>query len=86
MSHGSSTEERRVPNEEDTTFPQRFGVRYVRGCMVLEMRDEAGTLLNDPSNQEGGGIPQGTKRFIKVSLDPSQFAMDRKEGNDVYQV
>jgi intron-binding protein aquarius len=76
-----------VPNEEDSTFPQRFGVRYVRGCMVLEMRDEAGVLLNDPSCQDGEGrSPQGTKRFIKVSLDPAQFAMDRSHGNEVYQV
>lgn len=76
-----------MPNEEDSTFPQRFGVRYVRGCMVLEMRDEAGVLLNDPSGQDGEGrSPQGTKRFIKVSLDPAQFAMDRRDGNEVYQV
>jgi len=81
--------ERRVPDEEDTTFPQRFGVMCVRGCMVLEMRDEAGVLLNDPaaSHHEGGGrtIPQGTKRFLKVSLDPSQFAADVDEGKEVYQ-
>jgi hypothetical protein len=55
--------------------------------MVLEMRDEAGVLLNDPSAQDGEGRnPQGTKRFIKVSLDPAQFAIDRRDGNEVYQV
>lgn len=69
---------KQLPDEEDITFPQRFGVQFVRGCEVLEVRDEGGNLLNDPiayqDNQSGEA--QGKKRFIKVALDPAQFAWD----------
>ena len=77
---------RRVSDEEDFTFPSRYGVVAVRGCMVLEIRDEAGTVLTDPTNvsgntedDHGDDKPKGTKRFIKVTLDPAQYAEDSKK-------
>jgi intron-binding protein aquarius len=75
---GKNGEERRVPDEEDCTFPRRFGVKAVRGCMVLEVRDEAGTLLSDPAFMQEGGMPaaKGKLRFLRVALDPAQFALD----------
>jgi len=83
---------KQLPDEEDITFPQRFGVQFVRGCEVLEVRDEGGNLLNDPiayqDNQSGEA--QGKKRFIKVALDPAQFAWDthgrHNLGTHLYQV
>ena len=80
--------ERRVPDEEDVTFPRRFGVTAVRGCMVLEVRDQKGTVLTDPAlawqqpsensnDQEAAPTgPKGTKRILRVSLDAAQYALD----------
>lgn len=84
--------DRRVPDEEDCAFPERYGVTAVRGCMVLEVRDEAGVLLSDPAlAYEEGGKPQpkGKRRFLRVALDPAQYAQDAtghgsKLGVDVY--
>ncbi|CAB9509258.1 Intron-binding protein aquarius [Seminavis robusta] len=73
--------DRRVPDEEDGTFPQRFGVAAVRGCMVLQVRDEQGNVLSDPSSKES---PSGTKRIFRVALDPAQYVMDRKVGTELY--
>jgi len=82
------TKERRVPDEEDVTFPRRFGITAVRGCMVLEVRDQKGTLLTDPalawqqSSEVGDDReaaptgPKGTKRILRVSLDAAQYALD----------
>jgi intron-binding protein aquarius len=38
---GRNGEEIRVPDKEDCTFPLRYGIMAVRGCMVLEVRDVA---------------------------------------------
>jgi len=84
--------DRRVPDEEDFTFPERYGIQAVRGCMVLEVRDEAGTILSDPAlaYEEGGRPdPKGKRRFLRVALDPAQYAADAlgrgsKLGTDVY--
>lgn len=35
--------------EEELDFPQRFGVRCVRGGEVFEVRDEDDVPLNDPT-------------------------------------
>lgn len=79
--------ERRVSDEEDTTFPERFGVMVVRGCMVLHIRDEAGKILSDPTNRGSSGSSTTTKRILRVSLDPAQYAMDARSkfGTKVYE-
>lgn len=71
--------DRRVLDEEDFTFPQRQGIQAVRGCMVLEVRDEAGVVLSDPAlaYEEGGRPePKGKRRYLRVALDPAQYAAD----------
>ena len=35
--------------EENLDFPQRYGVRYVRGGEVFEYLDEENIVLNDPT-------------------------------------
>ena len=35
--------------EEELDFPQRFGIRVVRGGEVFEVRDEDDVPLNDPT-------------------------------------
>ncbi len=67
----------------DCTFPRQYGVRAVRRCMVLEVRDEAGTILFDRSaSGEGGGgtVPKGKLRFLRVALDQAQYALDALGG------
>ncbi|KAL7520869.1 hypothetical protein ACHAWX_005564 [Stephanocyclus meneghinianus] len=71
--------DQRIPDEEDFTFPQRYGIQAVRGCMVLEVRDEAGVVLSDPAlaYEEGGRPePKGKRRYLRVALDPAQYAAD----------
>jgi len=77
----------RVPDDEDSTFAKRYGVKAVRGCMVLQVRDEDGTILSDPSLQANEHRHRGTKRILRVALDPAQYSMDSKSkrGTDVYQ-
>mmetsp|Transcript_10530 Transcript_10530/g.15516 ORF Transcript_10530/g.15516 Transcript_10530/m.15516 type:complete len:1088 (+) Transcript_10530:1-3264(+) len=83
---------RPIPDEEDATFPKRFGITAIRGCMVLQVRDENGTILSDPSYQldEGKKPPKGNKRFVRVALDAAQYAADANGtgsplGLDVYK-
>lgn len=80
--------DRKISDEEDVTFPSRYGIVSVRGCMVQEIKDESGTVLNDPTaffekkgnEDEEQEKPKGTKRFIKVALDPAQYARDSSNG------
>ena len=80
MATTSQTEERKVPDEEDFSFPTRYGITAVRGVTVLEVRDEAGVVLSDPSlahDDEGRKLqPKGKRRFLRVALDQAQFAVD----------
>ena len=80
---GAPEGRRRVPDEEDLRFPARFGLVAVRGCAVLELRDQAGDLLNDPAARHDGrgyddkkAEPGVTRRKVRVALDPAQFRAD----------
>lgn len=79
---------RRVPDEEDSTFPQRYGVTAVRGCMILQVKDEEGTILSDPSVSSPAEAAKSTKRTFRVALDPAQYVADRNSpmGVELYQV
>lgn len=70
----------KVPDEEDFTFPARYGIVAVRGCEVLEMMDEAGKVMNDMGGASRPGerqrAPTGTKRTLRVLLDPAQYHSD----------
>jgi intron-binding protein aquarius len=94
--------DKQMPDEEDFTFPQRFGVVAVRGCMVLEVRDSEGNILSDSSKvfqkktsnvHKVKGVKKvaNFKRFLTVSLDPAQYAADATGsgsalGTKVYQM
>lgn len=84
MGGGNSSAEQRLHDEDDRTFPERFGVVLVRGCTILQVRDEAGKDISDPSNE---GKPSGTRRIYRVALDPMQFSMDLNSpsGTDIYK-
>ena len=81
--------ERRIPDDEDSTFADRFGVTLVRGCMVLHVRDEEGNIISDPSMEnKDKAKQQSTKRILRVALDPVQYSKDSQSpsGTEMYQV
>ncbi|KAL3920403.1 MAG: hypothetical protein SGILL_003281 [Bacillariaceae sp.] len=79
--------ERRIPDDEDGTFPQRFGVALVRGCMVVSVRNEHGTLLSEPGVEIPEKELKSTKRVFRVVMDAAQYAADSRKGgaSDLYQ-
>nr|XP_027114072.1 RNA helicase aquarius-like [Coffea arabica] len=74
------------------TVPQKLGLQYVRGCEVIEMRDEEGTLMNDFTGRikrDEWKPPKGELRTVTVALDTAQYHMDvsdiaEKGAEDVY--
>ncbi|KAL6954955.1 hypothetical protein U1Q18_044167 [Sarracenia purpurea var. burkii] len=74
------------------TVPQKLGLQYVRGCEIIEMRDEEGTLMNDFTGKikrDEWKPPKGEMRTVTVALDTAQYHMDvtdiaEKGAEDVY--
>ncbi|KAF5733623.1 intron-binding protein aquarius [Tripterygium wilfordii] len=72
--------------------PQRLGLQYVRGCEIIEIRDEEGTLMNDFTGRikrDEWKPPKGELRTVTVALDTAQYHMDvtdiaEKGAEDVY--
>ncbi|KAF2322428.1 hypothetical protein GH714_016985 [Hevea brasiliensis] len=61
------------------TVPQRLGLQYVRGCEIIEIRDEEGTLMNDFTGRikrDEWKPPKGELRTVTVALDTAQYHMD----------
>ncbi|KAF6168355.1 hypothetical protein GIB67_018195 [Kingdonia uniflora] len=75
-----------------SSVPERIGLQFVRGCEVIEMRDEDGTLMNDFTGRikrDEWKPPKGELRTITVALDTAQYYMDvgdiaEKGSEDVY--
>eukprot|EP00850_Spirogloea_muscicola_P023959 SM000413S15642 [mRNA] locus=s413:13687:24995:+ [translate_table: standard] len=66
-----------------SSVPKRFGLRYVRGCEVVEVKDEGGRLMNDFTGRvkrEEWKPPEGTKRTLVVALDTAQYQLDVNAG------
>lgn len=92
---GSADDARHDDSDSFLQLQRQFGVTLVRGCMISQIRDEEGTILNDPSSGYGGGAdgdkdakPKGNKRVVRVLMDPAQYAIDArsKGGTQMYQV
>lgn len=74
------------------TVPQRLGLQCVRGCEIIEIRDEEGTLMNDFTGRikrDEWKPPKGELRTVTVALDTAQYHMDvsniaEKGADDVY--
>ncbi|KAM1607720.1 hypothetical protein ACFXTH_028453 [Malus domestica] len=83
-----------LSTEEDgkASVPQRLGLQYVRGCEIIEIRDEEGTLMNDYTGRikrDEWKPPKGELRTVTVALDTAQYHMDvsniaAKGAEDVY--
>ncbi|KAG9456332.1 hypothetical protein H6P81_000840 [Aristolochia fimbriata] len=74
------------------TIPEKLGLQYVRGCEIIEIRDEEGALMNDFTGRikpDDWKPPKGDLRTITVALDTAQYHMDvtdiaEKRAEDVY--
>jgi intron-binding protein aquarius len=81
------------PEEADkATVPQRLGLQYVRGCEIIDIRDEEGNLMNDFTGRvkrDEWKPPKGEMRTVTVALDAAQYHIDvtdiaEKGAEDVY--
>ncbi len=83
----TDNEDRRVPDEEDGNFPKRFGVVLVRGCMVMQVKNEHGTILSEPGVTIPDAQKGSTKKIFRVAMDTSQYSADSKLGgaSDMYK-
>ncbi|WZZ55558.1 hypothetical protein YC2023_055665 [Brassica napus] len=64
-----------VEEAAKATVPQRLGLQYVRGCEVIDIRDEEGNLMNDFSGKvkrDEWKPPKGDMRTVTVALDAAQ--------------
>lgn len=76
----------------NASVPQKLGLQCVRGCEIIEMRDEDGTLMNDFTGRikrDEWKPPKGELRTVTVALDTAQYHMDvsdiaEKGAEDVY--
>ncbi|CAH9119908.1 unnamed protein product [Cuscuta epithymum] len=76
----------------NATVPQRLGLQCVRGCEIVEMRDEEGTLMNDFTGRikrDEWKPPKGDLRTVTIALDTAQYHMDvsdiaEKGAEDIY--
>lgn len=58
---------------------EKYGIQYVRGCEVVEVRDEGGVLMNDMTGRikrEDWKPPVGQLRTVVVALDSAQYQLD----------
>ncbi|KAJ3709379.1 hypothetical protein LUZ61_013084 [Rhynchospora tenuis] len=74
---------------DKSTVPERLGLQFVRGCEVIEIRDEEGNLMNDFTGKvkrEEWKPPKGDLRTITVALDPAQYHLDttKNTAEDIY--
>lgn len=77
---------------DKATVPQRLGLQYVRGCEIIDIRDEEGNLMNDFTGRvkrDEWKPPKGEMRTVTVALDTAQYHIDatdrdEKGAEDVY--
>ncbi|XP_043691162.1 RNA helicase aquarius isoform X2 [Telopea speciosissima] len=75
-----------------STVPEKLGLQYVRGCEIIEICDEEGTLMNDFTGRikrDEWKPPKGELRTVTIALDTAQYHMDvsdiaEKGAEDVY--
>ncbi|GMF64727.1 unnamed protein product [Phytophthora lilii] len=62
------------------SFPENFGVQYVRAGEIIEVTDTVGNAINDENP-----VGKGSKRVFKLALDGVQYKKDLETGHlDAY--
>lgn len=69
-----------------STKPLPHGLHFLRGCEILEIRDQQGRSFNNGKStfEDPLGQPSGFKRTLLVALDPAQYLEDQEKGLEVY--
>ena len=84
---------KRGEQQQQQNPAERYGLKYVRGAEVIEVRDGDGKLFNDFTGrvkpEEAAAGPQGTERTYVLALDTAQYQLDvnrlvEEQGDDVY--
>ncbi|KAG6583101.1 Intron-binding protein aquarius [Phytophthora cinnamomi] len=58
------------------SFPENYGVQYVRAAEIIEVFDAAGNAINDENP-----VGKGSKRVFKLALDGVQYKKDLEDGH-----
>ncbi|KAG2227972.1 hypothetical protein INT45_011996, partial [Circinella minor] len=78
---------------DNKDFKTHYGIKYVRGCEVIDMIGSDGRPIDDmrrPTVEERATRWSGSQRTLRVALDPNQYKMDmdrvnRQKGEDVHE-
>ncbi len=67
-------------------FLERYGVKFIRGCEVMELMDEQGNPIRDMyEDVDAKNKKSGHERTLKVKMDSSQYQKDlNSQDRDVY--
>ncbi|KAG7388397.1 hypothetical protein PHYPSEUDO_012605 [Phytophthora pseudosyringae] len=63
-------------SQETGSFPEDFGVQFVRAAEIVEVADTAGHTINDENP-----VGKGSKRVFKLALDGVQYKNDLEAGH-----
>ncbi|KAL4102292.1 hypothetical protein PRIC1_006037 [Phytophthora ramorum] len=58
------------------SFPENFGVQYVRAAEIIKVTDVAGNVINDENP-----VGKGNKRVFMLALDGAQYKTDLEAGH-----
>ncbi|KAJ3018195.1 UNVERIFIED_CONTAM: hypothetical protein HDU68_011284 [Siphonaria sp. JEL0065] len=80
-------------NKKDLPFKKQFGIKHIRGCVVVDELDADGKLANEADGEEDrvhGKGGRSYKRTLRVSLDTNQYERDmvkvnKKEAGDLHR-
>ena len=79
-----------IDDDDDLNPKELYGLTLLRGCEILEIKDEEDKLMNDFTGRSGfGGYrePVGFNRTLLVALDTAQYHQDTSltQGEAFYQ-
>ena len=70
-------------SEEMRNFTETYGIKYIRGGEIYELRDEDGNIISDHFKPVER---RGNKRSVRINLDPVQYNNDINDGQgEIYE-
>ncbi|KAI7884684.1 P-loop containing nucleoside triphosphate hydrolase protein [Lichtheimia hyalospora FSU 10163] len=79
---------------EDKDFKAHYGIKYVRGCEIVDVLGSDGRPIDEARkptlNEDRTARWDGTKRTLRVELDPNQYKLDmdrvhRHQSEDIHE-
>jgi len=72
--------------DKSKTFLEQYGIKYIRGCEIIETVDEEGHVFTGMGETADKKLT-GDKRVLRVYMDPAQYQLDGTTGvaEDVYK-